>query len=141
MASYASKITEETARLREGKPDLLGHVIKEYLEHVDGKPDRLLLYVDQWEELYAQATTGGSEDRAALQRKDVDQFIDLLLHATRFARVTIVATVRADFYELFGPSPATANGIARPTGKPYIDAALRVARFDNRTGEDGWLGV
>jgi tetratricopeptide (TPR) repeat protein len=99
MASYASKITEETARLRAGDPDLLGHVIRQYLEQVDGKPDRLLLYVDQWEELYAQAAAAGSDERVAQQRRDVDRFIDLLLSATQSAPVTVVATVRADFYD------------------------------------------
>jgi tetratricopeptide (TPR) repeat protein/energy-coupling factor transporter ATP-binding protein EcfA2 len=99
MASYASKITEETTRLREGDLKLLGHVIREYLEQIEGKPDRLLLYVDQWEELYAQAAAAGSDERVTQQRRDVDRFIDLLLNATQSAPVTVVATVRADFYD------------------------------------------
>ena len=99
MASYASKITEECARLREGDPGLLGHVVREYLQQIDGEPDRLLLYVDQWEELYAQAAAAGSDERVAQQRRDVDRFIDLLLSASTSAPVTVVATVRADFYD------------------------------------------
>ena len=99
MASYASKITEETARLRDGDINLLGHIIGDYLVGADGKPDRLLLYVDQWEELYAQASAAGTDERVAQQRKDVDRFIDLLLAATQTAAVTVVATVRADFYD------------------------------------------
>jgi tetratricopeptide (TPR) repeat protein len=99
MASYASKISEETARLREGEPELLGYVIEKYLKQIDGKPDRLLLYIDQWEELYAQAAAAGSDERAAQQRKDVDRFIDLLLCASKSAPVTVIATVRADFYD------------------------------------------
>jgi tetratricopeptide (TPR) repeat protein/energy-coupling factor transporter ATP-binding protein EcfA2 len=99
MASYASKITAETARLRDGDINLLGHIIGDYLASADGKPDRLLLYVDQWEELYAQASAAGTDERVAQQRKDVDRFIDLLLAATQTAAVTVVATVRADFYD------------------------------------------
>ncbi len=99
MASYASKISEETARLREGDIELLGYVIEKYLDQIDGKPDRLLLYIDQWEELYAQAAASGSDERAVQQRKDVDRFIDLLLAASKSAPVTVVATVRADFYD------------------------------------------
>ncbi|RXT48567.1 toll/interleukin-1 receptor domain-containing protein [Bradyrhizobium betae] len=98
MASYATKISEEVVRLRSGTPDLLGHVIREYLSRTDAAPDRLLLYVDQWEELYAQASSG-TDDYAIQQRKDVDRFIDLLLGATQTAPVTVVATVRADFYD------------------------------------------
>jgi energy-coupling factor transporter ATP-binding protein EcfA2 len=99
MASYASKISEETAKLRECEAELLGYVIRKYLEQVEGKPDRLLLYIDQWEELYAQAAAAGSDERATQQRKDVDRFIDLLLCASKSAPVTVVATVRADFYD------------------------------------------
>lgn len=99
VAGYASKITDETARLRDGNTSLLGHVIRDYLAKADGKPDRLLLYVDQWEELYAQASAAGTEERLVQQRRDVDKFIDILLAATQTAPVTIVATVRADFYD------------------------------------------
>jgi energy-coupling factor transporter ATP-binding protein EcfA2 len=88
-AEYATKITNEADKLGTGAPDLLAHMIHQELDQAEGKPDRLLLYIDQWEELYAQA------QHAA----DVNRFINLLLTAARSAPVTVVGTVRADFYD------------------------------------------
>ena len=58
-AEYATKISNEAEKLRTGDPDLLSHMIREELDQAEGKPDRLLLYIDQWEELYAQAPSPG----------------------------------------------------------------------------------
>ena len=35
--------------------------IRKYLKQSEGEPDKLLLYVDQWEELYAQAPPSSDE--------------------------------------------------------------------------------
>src|SRR5215831_2401061 len=88
-AEYQTKITNEANNLRTGDPELLSHMIREQLDQMEGKPDRLLLYIDQWEELYAQAQ----------HTADVNRFIDLLLNASRSAPVTVVGTIRADFYD------------------------------------------
>ena len=58
-----------------------------------------MLYIDQWEELYAQAPSSSDKERAAEHAADVNRFIDLLLTAARTAPVAVVATVRADFYD------------------------------------------
>ena len=97
-AEYATKITKEAEKLRTGDPEVLSHIIHEELDRAEGKPDRLLLYIDQWEELYAQASSS-SDSRAAQHAADVNRFIELLLTAARTAPVTVVATVRADFYD------------------------------------------
>ena len=60
---------------------------------------RLLVYVDQWEELYTQASpreikTDQDRQRAA----DVKLFIDLVLKAAASSSCTLVLTVRSDFY-------------------------------------------
>jgi hypothetical protein len=98
-AEYVTKITNEADKLRTGEPELLSHMIREQLDRAEGKPDRLLLYVDQWEEIYAQALFSSDTERATQHAADVYRFIDLLLTATRTAPVTVVATVRADFYD------------------------------------------
>jgi TPR repeat protein/energy-coupling factor transporter ATP-binding protein EcfA2 len=98
-AEYATKITTEADRLKTGDPELLSHMICEELDRAEGKPDRLLLYIDQWEELYAQGASGNDNDRAAQHTTDVNRFIDLLLAASRTAPVSVVGTVRADFYD------------------------------------------
>src|SRR5215471_3909115 len=74
-------------------------MIRQELDRSEGKPDRLLLYIDQWEELYAQAPSSVEKDRAARHTADVNRFIDLLLNASQSAAVSVVATVRADFYD------------------------------------------
>jgi energy-coupling factor transporter ATP-binding protein EcfA2 len=99
-AQYAAKIGREAEQLRTGDPELLSHMIRQELDQAEGKPDRLLLYIDQWEELYAQAPSPSlDKERAARHSADVARFIDLLLNATQSAPVAVVATMRADFYD------------------------------------------
>jgi energy-coupling factor transporter ATP-binding protein EcfA2 len=98
-AEYANRITKEADELRTGDPELLSHMIRGQLDQTEGKPDHLLLYIDQWEELYAQAPPSSDKERAAQHTADVNRFIDLLLTASRTAPVAVVATVRADFYD------------------------------------------
>src|SRR5262245_16913347 len=98
-AEYATKIGNEADKLRTGDPELLAHMIREQLDQAEGKPDRLLLYIDQWEELYAQAPSSSDREQAVRHAADVNRFIDLLLNASRSAPVTVVGTVRADFYD------------------------------------------
>jgi hypothetical protein len=98
-AAYANKIGTEAEKLRTGDPNLLSHMIREELDGAEGMPDRLLLYIDQWEELYAHALSSGDPHRPAQHAADVNRFVDLLLSATRSAPVTVVGTVRADFYD------------------------------------------
>jgi WD40 repeat protein/energy-coupling factor transporter ATP-binding protein EcfA2 len=98
-AEYAAKISAEADQLRTGHAELLSHMIREELKRSEGEPDRLLLYVDQWEELYAQGLFSSDREQAARHNAEVNRFIDLLLNAARSGPVTIVATVRADFYD------------------------------------------
>jgi hypothetical protein len=97
--AYARKIGEETEALRSGGPDLLARMVQQYLQRAEGKPDRLLLYVDQWEELYAAASATDKPEQLRRPREDEDRFIELLLNATQSPSVRVVGTVRADFYD------------------------------------------
>jgi WD40 repeat protein len=106
-AGYADKISGEADKLRTGDPDLLSHMVRDELERAEGKPDHLLIYIDQWEELYAQAPSSSvDKKRSARHAADVNRFIDLLLTASGSAPVTVVATVRADFYDPLIGHPA-----------------------------------
>ena len=58
-----------------------------------------MLYIDQWEELYAQAPSSIDKDRATQHATEVNRFIDLLLTAALTAPVSVVGTVRANFYD------------------------------------------
>jgi len=68
-------------------------MIREQLDQAEGKPDRLLLYIDQWEELYAQAPSSSDKEQATQHAADVTRFIDLLLTAARSAPVAVAGTV------------------------------------------------
>jgi hypothetical protein len=43
----------------------------------------MLLYIDQWEELYARAPSTSDKERPDRYAADVTRFVDLLLNATR----------------------------------------------------------
>jgi formylglycine-generating enzyme required for sulfatase activity len=73
----------------------LHQVINRVIEKQPGT-DRLLLVIDQWEELYTQTT--GDDKAKDEHKRDVTRFIDELLAATDAAPVTVVLTLRADFY-------------------------------------------
>jgi hypothetical protein len=99
-AEYAAKIGKEAEQLRAGDPELLSRMTRRELDRTEGRPDRLLLCIDQWEELYVHAPSPSVEkDRVARHTADVIRFIDLLLNASQSAPVSVVATVRADFYD------------------------------------------
>jgi hypothetical protein len=93
-AERIEKINADADRLRSGKVRL-DQLVRHHLDHQPGT-DRLLLYVDQWEELYtfaarAEGADGaGPDDEAQLEgvrpaahesRLDVTRFIDLLVAA------------------------------------------------------------
>jgi hypothetical protein len=60
---------------------------------------RLLLYVDQWEELYTQAQPREIKSEDDRRRaRDAKLFVDLLLDAAASAPCTLVLSVRSDFY-------------------------------------------
>lgn len=73
----------------------LAQVIRRVLEKQRGT-DRLLLVVDQWEELYTRRILDQNE-RAA-HKQSVTRFIDELLSATDASPLSVVLTLRADFY-------------------------------------------
>jgi energy-coupling factor transporter ATP-binding protein EcfA2 len=122
-AEYATKITTEAHNLRTGDLELLSHMIRGELDRAEGKPDRLLLHIDQWEELYAQASSGSDRERAAQHAADVNRLIDLLLTTARTAPVTVVATVRADFYDPLIAHPEIRSLL--PTRQVLLGAMLR----------------
>jgi hypothetical protein len=111
-AERIEKINADADRLRRGTVRL-DQLVRHHLERQTGT-DRLLLYVDQWEELYTLTTRAESDGKAGHddeaegapqatheRRGDVTRFIDLLLAAAaeRSSPLTVVLTVRADFYD------------------------------------------
>jgi energy-coupling factor transporter ATP-binding protein EcfA2 len=62
-AQVATYLKNEAKAYREGAADLLAHVVDRRLDAAPEKPDRLLIYVDQWEELYAMAPQAEDKER------------------------------------------------------------------------------
>ena len=76
----------------------LAELVRDRLRDEPGST-RLLLYVDQWEELYTQAAPRepkNDEERA--RTADVRLFIDLVLEAAAKSSCTLVLSARSDFY-------------------------------------------
>ncbi|MCG6940810.1 MAG: SUMF1/EgtB/PvdO family nonheme iron enzyme [Thiohalocapsa sp.] len=88
-SDWPEQIEQLAGRLAAGEVTLAA-VIERLLARQPGT-DRLLLVVDQWEELYTQAGDDDTKARTA-------GFIDVLLTAADAAPLTVVLTLRADFY-------------------------------------------
>jgi WD40 repeat protein/energy-coupling factor transporter ATP-binding protein EcfA2 len=90
----------EAAAYRAGDKDKLARIVGRRLDAAPERPDRLLIYVDQWEELYAMAPPPEDKELVRQHSADVDTFVALLVTAASAAgsRANVVMTVRADFY-------------------------------------------
>jgi len=99
-AEIDAYLEKEAAFYRDGDVDMLTRIVASRLDNAPEKPDRLLIYVDQWEELYAMAPPAEAADRRQKHANDVQKFVALLVAAatTTAACATVVLTVRADFY-------------------------------------------
>jgi WD40 repeat protein/energy-coupling factor transporter ATP-binding protein EcfA2 len=99
-AETDAHLEKEAAAYRAGDPSMLGRIIVDRLDAAPEKPDRLLIYVDQWEELYAMAPSTEEAEQRRQHSSDVEKFVALLVAATsnQRSRATVVLTVRADFY-------------------------------------------
>ena len=76
----------------------LAELVRDRLRNEPGST-RLLLYVDQWEELYTLATPREPKtDEERARAADVRLFIDLVLEAAAKSPCTMVLSARSDFY-------------------------------------------
>jgi WD40 repeat protein len=94
-------IEDEVKALRDGDVERLTRIIDRRLDTAVEKPDRLLIYVDQWEELYTMAPAAGDQAASARHATDLEKFISLLvgISGRLRSRCKVVITIRADFYE------------------------------------------
>jgi hypothetical protein len=106
-AEIDAYLEREAEFYRDGDADTLARIVDRRRDAAPEKPDRLLIYVDQWEEVYAMAPVAEDKKRLGQHRSDVDKFIGLLVAATSStrSRATVVLTVRADFYNPLVQSP------------------------------------
>jgi hypothetical protein len=97
-------------------------VVDRRLDAAPEKPDRLLIYVDQWEELYAMAPPAEDEDGVQKHSGDVEKFIALLVAVSAKARASVALTVRADFYNPADPKSLAERAPAGAAGQHQADA-------------------
>ena len=99
-AATDAYLENEATAYRKGDAGKLARIVNDRLDAAPEKPDRLLIYVDQWEELYAMAPTTEDAEQRKQHSSDIDKFIALLVAAAsgQKSRATAVLTVRADFY-------------------------------------------
>jgi hypothetical protein len=126
-----AKIGELGGHLAEGRV-VLRDVASRVLEKQRGT-DRLLLLVDQWEELYMLC-------RDDLIRR---RFIDQLLEATMAAPLIVVLTMRGDFFGYRrSPRPARPRRSLRPPPPPRRSRTAANARVnDSSDGASGQAGT
>jgi WD40 repeat protein len=98
-AAIDAFLENEAAAYRKGDIGTLVRIVNDRLDAAREKPDRLLIYVDQWEELYAMVPATEDAERRK-HSDDVEKFIALLVEAASGPRprASVVLTVRADFY-------------------------------------------
>jgi len=96
-AQRIARLNESTELLRAGKVRL-SQLVDDVLKG-SGGCQRLLLFVDQWEELYSQIPRDVPEAERKKAEADRILFIDSLLEATKNSPCSLVFTVRADFYD------------------------------------------
>ena len=108
-------LKDEVEAYRGGDADMLAGILGRRLDAAPGKPDRLLIYIDQWEELYAMAPAAEDKERLRQHSSDVEKFVALLIGAASGARprASVVLTVRADFYNPLIRSPLISTLLPR----------------------------
>ncbi len=95
--AYRGALNDGAKLLRE-RSVTLAELVRDRLRQESGST-RLLLYVDQWEELYTLAAPREIKTDADRQRaEDAKLFIDLVLDAAAASPCTLVLSVRSDFY-------------------------------------------
>ncbi|TDH59803.1 GAF domain-containing protein [Dankookia rubra] len=94
----ATRLETEVELLRTLVADTVMRLIAHKLANAPGQPNRLLIYVDEWDELYTATSSLESINARTQRAKDVDCFINLLLKMAAMENVRVVLTVRADSY-------------------------------------------
>jgi hypothetical protein len=97
-AEIDAYLEREAEFYRAGDANTLARIVDRRLDAAPERPDRLLVYVDQWEELYAMAPATEEKEHLRQHTSDVDKFIGLLVASGVRPRATVVFTIRADFY-------------------------------------------
>ena len=138
-AAIDTWLEREAAAYRAGDAEKLARIVDRRLDAAPEKPDRLLIYVDQWEELYAMAPAPEDKERLEQHSADVEKFIALLVAAASGAgsRASVVMTVRADFYNPLIRNPLLAALLPKQQVNIPPMSRRRPAGGDRDAGQDG----
>ena len=99
------RLERQAEMLRTDKPDILAGTLRQHMGAARLHVDRLLIVVDQAEELFSQPWR--LTDGAAIRQfhADAEQFIRLLLEAAMQGSASVVLTIRSDFFDQLMHSP------------------------------------
>ena len=86
-AAIDTYLESEAAAYRTGGVRKAASIVNDRLDAAPEKPDRLLIYVDQWEELYAMAPAAEDAERRQQHSDDAERFIALLVAAASDRKV------------------------------------------------------
>ena len=132
-------LEREAAFLRAGDAETLARIVDRRLDAAPEKPDRLLIYVDQWEELYAMAPPAGGQGAppaAFRRRREIHR-----APGRRGVRRRIAGERRHDgagrLLQSAHPQSAPRRAPAEAAGQHPADEPRRLALGDRDAGEDG----
>ena len=114
-------------------------IVGRRLDAAPGKPDRLLIYVDQWEELYAMAPAAEDKERlrATFRRcRKIHCAADWSRVRRETARERCADGARG-LLQSAHPQLVDQYAAAAPAGEHPGDAARRLPRRDRDAGEEG----
>jgi energy-coupling factor transporter ATP-binding protein EcfA2 len=107
LADIDAYLEQQAQLYRTGDDLMLSRIVDLGLDAAPEKPDRLLIYVDQAEELYAMGPGPENEDAVQKHSDDVETFLELLARAGE--RASVVLTIRVDFYGQLMRSPSVSR--------------------------------
>ncbi|HEY1931509.1 MAG TPA: tetratricopeptide repeat protein [Acetobacteraceae bacterium] len=99
------RLLGQAAALRTDAPDMLAGTLRDRLGAARLRVDRLLIVVDQAEELFSQPWRLTDADAIRQFHADGEIFIRLLLEAAAQGPASVVLTIRSDFFDPLMHSP------------------------------------
>ncbi len=99
------RLVTQAAALRQDAPDILAGTLRDRLGTARLRVDRLLIVVDQAEELFSQPWRLTDAEAIRQFHADAEQFMHLLLEAAAQGPASLVLTIRSDFFDPLMHSP------------------------------------
>jgi hypothetical protein len=146
-AEIISRLEKEAAFYRDGGSHTLAQIIDRHLDGAPEKPELLLIYVDQWEELYAMAPgIAPPANRSAPPRRGTSARVAAAMRELIAAVVAAVAAIDADMRRMTRASAAcrrlmTIPGVGQLTALAFVAAIDDPSRIRRSRDVGAYLGL